>query len=132
MSKTHLTLVGVGAIALSSIATEAKAQYTPTDVSPRRLPTLSISTSNGATCSGGGGSQPTFNIGSGYGRNGELQIGAVLVIPLGDNTDRCKNLIALEEKRSKLQYLGDLLDIGLLSEEEFKKKVKQERLLELS
>lgn len=133
MKKSHLILAGASAIALTGISSdEAKAQYISTDSSPRRLPTLSINTSNGASCNGGGGSQSSVNIGTSYGQNGEIRLGAVLVIPLGNNSNPCNSFAKMEDKLIKLRYLEELRTYSLITEDEYNQKIKEYKLLELS
>lgn len=131
MKKSHLAIAGLSAIALSAVATESKAQSVAVDTGQRRLPTLSINTSDGVSCNGGGGSQPSVNIGTSYGQNGEIRLGAVLVIPLGDNSNPCTTFAKVEEKKTKYRYLRELLEQGDISEEQYQKRMMRDKLFEV-
>lgn len=126
-------IIGAVATAIGVTSNEAQAQtFVEGNSVFRELPTINFRSSDGNSCSWGRGSQSTFNVGTSYDAQGQLIAKAGFVIPLGRNDNSCQPLVALEVKKSKLRYLIELAEYGVIDKAEFDAQVEKYKLKELA
>jgi len=118
------------AILLGVLQQSAQSQTVLEFLTPDRLPEggrVEIRTPDGVDCTSQQSDRPSVNAGAGFrpdpliGLEPEPMAGVSITIPFGGEQRNCDRIIEMEEASIRIRKAQELYELGLITEEEFKR-----------